>query len=96
MNRHTITKSTVVNRMVAEILSLAIENHKDLRGITITNFNSFLDDLFEDGGEARCERFCDLAWPYSLQFGKLESTEFEAAQWSCIEAAIEELRRRLS
>jgi hypothetical protein len=25
---------------------------------------------------------------YSLQFGQLESPEFDEAQWSCIEAAI--------
>ena len=31
---------------------------------------------------------------YSLQFGTLESRKFGAARWSCIEAAIEQLRRR--
>lgn len=66
-----------------------------LKGLTIDNFNVLLDDTFDDGGETRTERFTDLAWDYSLQFGKLESKGMEDAQWKCITRAIQIVQHRL-
>lgn len=60
----------------------------ELAKITIGNFNTLLDELFSDGGNTRCEKFCDLAWPYSLQFGPMESQAFDHAQSGAISKAI--------
>lgn len=60
----------------------------ELAKITVQNFNTLLDTLFNDGGNTRCEKFCDLAWPYSLQFGPLESADFNRYQWMAITKAI--------
>ena len=94
-----IEQQTVVLKMVESLLEAARREDVDMNAlakINTTNFNVLLDDLFNDGGETRCERFCDLGWEYSLQFGHLESAGCEAAQWSCVEAAINEIWRRLN
>lgn len=80
-----------VDRMVASLKEVAEQNNVSLEGIRISNFNTFLDDAFNDGGEVRCERFADLAWDYAFQFGELESIQFMNAQWKCILKAINKL-----
>ena len=64
----------VTDKMADSLIEEALLEEKSLEDLSIDNFNSFLDDLFEDGGEVRCEKFGDLAWEYSLKFGALEST----------------------
>ena len=88
-----ITKKQTVQKMVESLRRYAAENNKSLTGITILDFNTFLDDLFEDGGETRCERFVDLAWEYAGQFGPLDSDGFNRAQWECIKKAVHELEK---
>jgi rubredoxin len=89
-----VTKENTVASMVASLKAVLESYEKslaDLKGITVQNFQTMFDDLFKDGGEARCEQFTDLAWPYSLQFGELESKGFETAQWECIKEAVEQV-----
>ena len=85
------TKRETVNTMVASLRAVAKERGVSLNGLTIDNFNYFLDDAFNDGGEVRCELFGDLAWNYALQFGPLESGPFDSARWECTEAAIKRI-----
>lgn len=94
MKKLDITKKEVVKSMVESLTYQAEYHNKSLEGLTIENFNIFLDDLFNDGGEIRCEKFGDLAMEYALQFGELESTPFTNKQWDCIEAAIKIINRR--
>lgn len=79
--------------MVESLKDAAKSKSKSLEGLTYENFNTFLDDLFNDGGETRCKQFTDLAMDYALQFGELESTPFTDAQHKCIKKAIEKLSR---
>jgi hypothetical protein len=83
------TMERAVGKMVESLLDAAKSNGKSLKGLTYENFNTFLDDLFNDGGEIRCEQFTDLAIDYALQFGELESDSFNVAQHKCIKKAIE-------
>lgn len=97
MKRLEIKKHETVNRMVNSLLGQAGHHYgiTSLKGLTIKNFNYFLDDLFNDGGEVRCINFTDLAIEYALQFGEIESTPFNNAQWSCIESAIKKIQKRV-
>lgn len=77
-------------KMADSLINWADEDQKQaLKALTVDNFNDLLDEIFQDGGETRCERFCDLGWEYSCQFGKLESPAQEAAHWKVIQLAIE-------
>jgi len=82
-------KYKVAERMAYSLLRQAKLRHIDLSGLTIENFNDYLDDAFGDGGEVRCLRFLDLSDSYSTRFGPFESTEQMDAQWECIELAID-------
>ena len=82
-------KTKTILEMAMSLSHKAQEKGVSLDGLTIDNFNCYLDDAFDDGGEVRCEYFTDLADPYALLFGPLESIEYDAARWECIEAAIE-------
>jgi hypothetical protein len=84
-----------VQEMADSLIEYAEHNEVSLEGLTIDNFNTLLDDRFDDGGYARCEKFTDLAWPYSFQFGEIESNAQSNAQWKCIKAAIKEVNKRL-
>jgi hypothetical protein len=92
MKKLQITQKETVDKMVQTLLDRA-----NAKGITLPPVNDVneLDDIFNDGGEARCEHFADIAWDYALQFGKFESDKFDAAQWSCIENAITKLNKSL-
>jgi hypothetical protein len=87
MKEQTELKSTV-KRMAESLMNKAEEHSVDLSGVTIGNFNCYLDDAFSDGGETRCEHFVDLAWEYASGFGEFAGDEFEEAQWIAIEEAI--------
>jgi hypothetical protein len=78
-----------IQEMVESLEYQAEKSNVSLKGLTIDNFNSFLDDLFNDGGFIRCEKFGDLAMEYALQFGEFESDRFTNKQWDCIEKAID-------
>jgi hypothetical protein len=91
-----VTLDQIVRRMVDSITDEA--NHCDpvvsLKGLK--NVND-LDDLFNDrSGQIRCEKFCDVAWEYSLQFGSLESRGFEDAQQRAISAALKLLAKEVT
>lgn len=84
-------------KMADSLIGKAKERGVDLRGLTANNFNWFLDDLFEDGGEVRCEYFTDLAMPYAIKNGgPIESTEFDEIRWPIIERAIEIVGERVA
>jgi len=82
-----IRMADVARKMVDSLYSEAEDQGVDLHGLTINNFNTFLDDAFNDGGETRCEHFTDIGWEYSSQFGPLESRGFEEAQWKVLAEA---------
>lgn len=88
-------RRNVVQQMHDSLLRQAQRAGVDLNGLTIDNFNTYLDDAFGDGGYIRCECFGDLATPYALQYGPIESDKFMEAQWKCIEEAIVLIRRTL-
>ena len=84
-----ITANKSVNKMIKGLEYQAKKHGKSLSGMTKKNFNYFLDDLFEDGGEIRCIDFIDHADPYALQFGDFESDQYEEKRWEVIERALE-------
>ena len=87
-----ITGSRAHARYAAQSLTAyASRQGVDLTGVTMDNFNTFLDDAFEDGGFARCEKFLDKIDPYALQFGPLESERFDDAKWATIKIAFQML-----
>jgi len=94
-NKLKITVRETADRMADSLIDKAASANKSLAGISVDNFNTFLDNLFKDGGEIRCENFADLAWDYSLQFGELGSDNFDNAQWRCIRSAIIQVRKRI-
>lgn len=63
-------------------------SYDDIREVFKKGEVDKLDDLFNDGGEVRCEEFTDLSWDYAFQFGVLESDEFEKARWEAIDEAM--------
>lgn len=83
-----ITLQETVDKMIESLEERAEHFEVHLNGINSKNFNTFLDDLFEDGGEVRCEYFTDLTFDYALQFGEFESNGFESARWQAIEMAL--------
>lgn len=54
-------KNRTIKEMVESLKEAADNEDLDLTGINEKNWQWFLDDLFNDGGEARCEMFVDLA-----------------------------------
>lgn len=91
--RSSVSKYETARRMSNSLLAEALLRNVSLSGLTIENFNTFLDDAFNDGGEVRCEKFVDLALSYSTTFGEIESDAEERARWGCIEMAFDLLRR---
>ena len=80
-------------KMADNLMNYARKNGVDISGVTLKNFNTYLDDQFDDGGEARCERFLDLGDEYAMQFGDLETKSFDDAKWKCITRAIQIVRQ---
>lgn len=76
------------------LLNKAKQHNIILPELTLDNFNTVLDDLFNDGGEVRCVHFIDLTNKYACRFGPIESTKWEEARWPCIEKAIELVNKR--
>lgn len=62
---------------------------------SLHKFLTELDNMFNDGGAVRCEKFMDLGMPYSLQFGPLETMPFDMAQGRVLSESIVQLRQRL-
>lgn len=89
------TLDQIAERMADSILDYARHNNVSLNGVTVENFNSFFDDAFDDGGEARCESFCDLGWEYAQQFGKFEDENWSKAQWRAVKAGLKALIKKL-
>lgn len=81
-----------VEAMADSLIETARDRGVDLSDLTYQNFNTLLDDRFDDGGEARCEQFTDLGWDYAFQFGQMDSDGFDNAHHKCIEAAIQHIR----
>ncbi len=78
----------IASKMSSSLLGEARRRNVSLFGLTVRNFNDFLDGAFGDGGEVRCEKFVDLALPYSTIFGEIGSAAEEKARWECIELAL--------
>lgn len=51
-------------------------------------------DEVDPSGQIRCEDFMDHSWDYASRFGAIGETEFENAQWRCLEVAIKILQER--
>lgn len=83
-----ITKEATARKMVEALKDEARKQDVDLTGVNGENFNTELDKRFGDGGEARCEHFCDHGWEYSGQFGRIGSDGFDEAQSEVVEAAL--------
>ena len=82
------SKKKTIQRMACALMDEAGRCGASLSGLTLENFNTFLDDAFGDGGEARCIHFVDLADPYAVKFGPIESRGWDGARWECIRLAI--------
>jgi hypothetical protein len=59
----------VATQMVESITDVINEARVVLPELNDDNWQSTLDDALNDGGEARCEYFIDLATDWALQFG---------------------------
>lgn len=89
-----MTPKKLAKECVLSLENAAEEKGVSLQGITRENFNTFLDDLFDDGGETRVEKFTDLPDEYALQFGELESPEFDKAKWEVLDLAFDILEKK--
>lgn len=89
-----IKQKDVINDMVKSLMFHAKYYDKSLDGITEENYSDFLDDLFDDGGEIRCEYFTDLAIEYSLQFGELESMIAMGMRNECVKRAVKQINKK--
>jgi hypothetical protein len=90
-------KLDAVSNMVAELEKYAESKGVSLKGNIPDDVNDF-DDLFQDGGEGRCEHFVDLSFEYAIKFGEIDDWKkprgFEAHVWSCIESAMKKLTKK--
>lgn len=50
---------------------------------------NYLDDVFNDGGVARCEHFVDLGMDFASKYGSINSSLFDDVLWDLIEEAID-------
>jgi hypothetical protein len=96
MEKLQIKKQETVDKMVNEIIDYASRKDIELWDNIPFDVNDF-DILFNDGGEARCEHFTDLAWDYAFQFGVIDDYDnkngFEAHRWRCVESAMKILQK---
>lgn len=81
-------RKETIKRMAESLVEQAIQNDVDLFGMTLENFNWYLDDAFNDGGQVRCERFLDIGAEYAFQFGEVESPPFDKKMEIVVPAAI--------
>jgi hypothetical protein len=92
-----ITKKETVNKMIESLKEKAQENNVDLSQLnyngSISTIVNSIDNLFKDGGEIRCENFCDIAWEYASQFGEFAGDKFEEKRWECTESAIKQIQK---
>lgn len=84
----------IAEKMVDNLSDHAEKCGVELNGINRHNFNTELDDRFNDGGEARCEYFADLGWEYAQEFGEFGSDDSETALWRVLSSALELLEGR--
>jgi len=82
--RNRDAENKIAAEMVENLQRVAEERGVNLSGLTYENFNFFLDDVFDDGGEIRCVRFTDIPDEYCLQFGPFESESFDHIKWIII------------
>ena len=88
--------TNVCNKMADSLIEQAIIHNVDLSKLSIDNFNDYLDDVFNDGGEIRCESFTDLASEYSLNYASFDSVQHHNLNWKCIEEAIKIIQQRIA
>jgi hypothetical protein len=97
MSKLHTTQKEAVNDMVNELNYYAEQSGIDLTNKIPDDVND-LDNIFNDGGMARCEHFSDIGWTYALQFGVIEDYGvdggFEDRLWSCIDLAIKKLQKQ--
>lgn len=98
MTKLTVTKAHAVSDMVYTLNEYAEKLNVDLTNQIPEDVND-LDNIFNDGGEGRCEYFTDLAIPYGMQFGTdLEDYRLEngvqAHIWKCINSAMKKLQKQ--
>ena len=51
-------------------------------------------DEVDPSGQIRCEDFMDHSWEFASRFGAIGETEFENAQWRCLEVATKILQEK--
>lgn len=79
-----------VNKMVQSLLDHA--NQKGIALPPVTDVNS-LDNVFDDGGKARCDFFTIHADFYAVQFGDIASPKFNAAFERVLATALKKLNK---
>lgn len=93
-------KKQIVNTIRNMILFAEREFKEKEISLSELNFNSVsdmlssMDNIMLDGGEFRCERFCDLTHEVALNFGEIESKGFEDVKWECIKLAYKVLKKK--
>ena len=87
-------KLKLANEMVRSLEQEAEEQNVSLVGLNRKNFNTFLDDAFNDGGEVRCIKFTDIPIDYALRFGEIESPRFDDARWEVYYLAFDILEKK--
>ena len=98
MEKLTTYKAYTVRKMIKGNEEDAERKGDSLENSIPDDVNKF-DDLFNDGGEGRCEEFCDFGYEYALQFGTFDDYEkgdngFEGKLWSCINSAMAKLQKK--
>ena len=90
-----VQKERVVTIMKAN-LDIKLDNdgvdYKELDCRNTSYFLESLDDAFLDGGIFRCEYFTDIAIPYALNYGEIESYKFNEAIHRCVEEVMDYVR----
>lgn len=93
-------KKQIINTIKNMVSSAEREFKERKISLSELNFNSVsdmlssMDNIMLDGGEFRCERFCDLTHEVALNFGGLESEGFEDVKWECIKLAYKVLKKK--
>lgn len=88
-------KNKTVSVMVANFKNRIEDEKISLEEFDLSDSLSFvssMDNVFLDGGEFRCEGFMDIAIPYALNFGELESDTFYDALWECVDETFKKIK----
>lgn len=89
-------KEKAISVMLNNVENKLEDEKIDTKELDFSNVQSFIDSLDEvllDDGEFTSECFMDIAIPYALNYGELDSPDFTDAIWECIEEVFNKLKR---